>query len=53
MKKTVAEFDKESSRITAGQEEYIRENFKYNKYFLINVDIRSKEQQLSYQNLAL
>ena len=34
------------------QEEYMRENCRGNKYFLMNLDIRSKEERLGYQNLA-
>ena len=35
------------------QEEYVCENRRYNKYFLMDLDIRSKEQRLGNQNLAL
>ena len=35
------------------QDEYMRENCRGNKYLLMNLDIRSKEERLGYQNLAL
>ena len=35
------------------QEEYMYENCRDDKYFVINLDIRSWEERLGYQNLAL